>query len=272
MIATGLWTVLKVFWNEATSNCNTPKFGNCNWEIDQIMVWFSLVLSTGPLNTNLHGVNKFQVVLDDTQAASTILSGIFPSISELLSIRYWFHHGAPSCNPDFLRVLYSQGQVCLLEWSMRLSGLSTLKKCKGWQYLRGLQILEASWTQRFTRNISYATLIWTWLTITLMLSKGFRNPRGMRVRVWRVGVRVGTFWPHINPYPWVRVRVYPHCYSWVSPVMIVGVCHITCYQQTKLFVLNNHYHHNHPCCITTIINHHHATLPTVMWQLTMDKK
>ena len=51
----------------------------------------------------------------------------------------------------------------------------------------------------------------------LVMSKGFRNPRGMRVRV-------GNFWPHINPYPWARVRVYPHCYLLVSPVMFVGVC------------------------------------------------
>jgi len=52
----------------------------------------------------------------------------------------------------------------------------------------------------------------------IVLSKGFGNPRGTWVRVWRVGVRVWNVWPHINPYPWVRVRVYPQCYPWVKLV------------------------------------------------------
>ena len=50
----------------------------------------------------------------------------------------------------------------------------------------------------------------------LVLSKGSENPVGMQVRVWRVGVRVQNGWPHINPYPWAQVRVYPYCYRWVS--------------------------------------------------------
>ena len=52
-----------------------------------------------------------------------------------------------------------------------------------------------------------------WLVV---LSKGFGNSAGTRIRVWRVGVRVWNGWPHINPYPWARVRVYPYCYRRVS--------------------------------------------------------
>ena len=52
--------------------------------------------------------------------------------------------------------------------------------------------------------------------IALVLSKGFGNPVGTWVSVWRVGVRVQNGWPHINPYPWAQVRVYPYCYRRVS--------------------------------------------------------
>ena len=61
----------------------------------------------------------------------------------------------------------------------------------------------------------------------LVKSKGLETPAGTRVRVWRVGVRVWNVWPHINPYPWPRVGVYPYYYWWVSPMMFVGICHIT---------------------------------------------
>ena len=54
---------------------------------------------------------------------------------------------------------------------------------------------------------------------TLVKSKGLETPAGTQVRVWRVGVRVWNVWPHINPYLWPRVRVYPHYYWQVSPMM-----------------------------------------------------
>jgi len=115
----------------------------------------------------------------------------------------------------------------------------------------------------------------------LVLSKGFRNPRGTRVRVWRVGVRVWNVWPH-KPPPLSEGKGIPHCYPWVSPVMFVGNCHITnvLIQQTSLSLLNNHHRHDHPHCITTIAHHHHLWQPlfnqpppplhtpmmTTMWQ------
>ena len=65
--------------------------------------------------------------------------------------------------------------------------------------------LQILWTRNDSGNVQ-----------CLVLSKGFGNPAGMQVRVWRVGVRVWNGWPHINPYPWAWVRVYPYCNRQVS--------------------------------------------------------
>ena len=45
LIATGLWTILKDIWIEATSNQNNHKFGQPQLKKGQTMVQFSLVSS-----------------------------------------------------------------------------------------------------------------------------------------------------------------------------------------------------------------------------------
>ena len=100
----------------------------------------------------------------------------------------------------------------------------------------------------------------------LVKSKGLETPAGTRVRVWRVGVRVWNVWAHINPYPWPRVRVYPHYYWQVSPVMFVGICHITTMLSTNKCFLSQWPPSSWPAVsppspTTTTSGNHHSTTP-----------
>ena len=100
----------------------------------------------------------------------------------------------------------------------------------------------------------------------IVKSKGLETPVATWVRVWRVGVRVWNVWPHINPYPWLRVRVYPHYYWRVSPVMFVGICHITNMLSTNKYFLSQQPPSSQPTVsppspTTTTSSNHHSTTP-----------
>ena len=103
----------------------------------------------------------------------------------------------------------------------------------------------------------------TGLATPLVISKGLETPAGTRVRVGRVGVRVWNVWPHINPYPWVRVRVYPHCYWRVSPVMFAPSQ--TCYQQTNKAFPSQW----QPSSWPPLLHHHHHPPPPLHTRMMM---